>query len=346
MKRSWLAAWGLLGLVIALFAASPTGVVRAGVTASPSRIYWGAWIEGDQTYSHLYGGSWGNAPWDSRTWKTYEQHTGKSPSIVHWGVGTFWDEGFSKWVDPLNLVRRAGALNLLDVDTESVSLRAIASGAKDSAIRTWAQNARAYGHPFFLRLDWEMNGYWFPWGTSSSSQNTPAAFVAAWRHIHNIFTSQGARNVTWVWCPNIQNRGSRPYARLYPGAAYVDWTCLDGYNKTVRSKSFTDIYRKSYRAVLRVAPTKPIMLGEIGSLEYRPGVKANWISNMLSVLPTSFPKIKAMVWFNWRIDGKDWEIESSASSQRAFATGLASPYYATASSFSVPPRRKPIRPLP
>jgi hypothetical protein len=336
---------GLLGLVIALFVASPTGCVQADSTAS-SRIYWGAWIEGTETYSHLYGGSWGNAPWDSRTWKTYEQHVGKNPSIIHWGVPEFWNEGFSRWVEPLRLVRNAGALSLIDMDTGSVSLRSIASGAEDSSIRAWARKARAYGHPFFLRFDWEMNGNWFPWGTTPSSANTPADYVAAWRHVHNIFSAQGARNVTWVWCPNVQDQSRARYARLYPGAGYVDWTCLDGYNKHFRSKSFSDIYGTAYRYLVKVAPTKPIILGEIGSLEYRPGVKADWISNMLSVLPTSFPRIKAIAWFNWRIDAKDWEIESSASSQHAFANGIASPYYATASSFSMPPRLSPIRPLP
>ncbi len=29
----------------------------------------------------------------------------------------------------------------------------------------------------------------------------PGEFVAAWRHVHDIFTSVGATNATWVWCP-------------------------------------------------------------------------------------------------------------------------------------------------
>src|SRR6476660_4863440 len=104
MKRSWLAG-GLLALVVVLFAASPPASDKAGSSASSSRIYWGAWIEGTQTYSHLYGGNWGNVPWDSRTWRTYEQHTGKNPSIIHWGVPEFWNEGFSRWIEPRNRVR-------------------------------------------------------------------------------------------------------------------------------------------------------------------------------------------------------------------------------------------------
>ncbi len=327
--------------------ASTTASTASCPAASP--IYWGAWIEGTDTYSSLYGGSWGNAPWDSHTWAKYEQNTGKAPSIVHWGVGTPWTHSFSYWAGTFNLVQNTKALNLIDMDTGSVSLRSIASGSEDAAITTWAQQAAAYGHPFFLRLNWEMNGGWFSWGTTSSNQNTPADYVAAWRHIHDLFVAAGATNTTWVWCPNVQSSKSVPYSKLYPGDAYVDWTCLDGYNQGSSSTSFSSLFSDSYKALTTLAPSKPVMIGEIGSYEYGSGVKATWISDMLSELPTSFPQIKALVWFNWRISEggtwKNWEIESSASSQTAFSTGIAAPYYAPASSFAMPASLKPIQPL-
>lgn len=315
-----------------------------------SSIYWGAWIEGKDTYSSLYGGTWGNAPWDSNTWNKYKGNTGKAPSIVHWGVGTPWGHNFSYWASTLDIAQKAGALNLLDIDTGSVALSSIASGSQDSAIKTWAQQAASYGHPFFLRLDWEMNGGWFSWGTTPSNQNTPADYVAAWRHIHDLFTAAGAGNVTWVWCPNLEGGSSVPYSKLYPGDGYVDWTCLDGYNQGASSTSFSSLYSKSYTDLLAVAPSKPVMIGEIGSYEYGSGDKGRWISDMLNVLPTSFPKIKALCWFNWRINEggtwKNWEIESSASSQNSFATGIGAPYYAAASSFAMPASHQAIQPLP
>jgi Glycosyl hydrolase family 26/Fibronectin type III domain len=327
---------------------STTASTGACASGSDSRIYWGAWIEGKQTYSYLYGGTWANAPWSSQTWTKYTQNVGKAPSIIHWGAGTFWDHPFSNWTGTLNLVQNAGALNLIDMDTGSVSLASIANGSEDSAITTWAQQAKAYGHPFFLRLNWEMNGGWFPWGTTTSTQNTPADYVAAWRHIHDIFAGQGATNATWVWCPNVEGGNSVPLSELYPGDAYVDWTCLDGYNMGGSSQSFSSIYSQSYSDLLKLAPTKPMMIGEVASLEYGAGTKATWISNMLSELPTSFPQIKAMVWFNWRnYHNGTWEsneVESSASSQTAFATGIASPYYAAASSYAMPAALSKIQP--
>jgi hypothetical protein len=46
----------------------------------------------------------------------------------------------------------------------------------------------------------------------------------------------------------------------------------------------------------------------------------------------NFPKIRALAWFNWNIyedrGTYDWQIESSASAQSAFAGGIALPNYA------------------
>ena len=109
-----------------------------------------------------------------------------------------------------------------------------------------------------------MNGNWFPWGTGRGSQNTPADFVAAWRHVHEIFTEAGATNVQWVWCPNIALHSHSGFRALYPGNSYVDWTCLDGYNFGNPWRSFETIYGRSYKEILRIAPSKPMMVGETG----------------------------------------------------------------------------------
>src|SRR5262249_6558947 len=151
-----------------------------------------------------------------------------------------------------------GAINMVDLQSQSIKLSAIAGGAYDGAFTTWAQQAAAWGHPFFLRWDWEMNGGWFSWGTTAGNQNTAADYGAAWRHIHDIFVQAGATNVNWVWCPNVDTAGVfTGYSSLYPGDAYVDWTCLDGYNQDGKS-SFSSVFGSSYQHLLQVAPTKPI----------------------------------------------------------------------------------------
>ena len=85
----------------------------------------------------------------------------------------------------------------------------------------------------------------------------------------------------------------------------------------------------SYQEMLALAPSKPIMLGEVASSE-NGGSKAIWVSDMLRTLPAAFPQIKAMVWMDWNIgDPKlSWPLESSRQALAAFASGIASPTYA------------------
>jgi mannan endo-1,4-beta-mannosidase len=322
-----------------------------GSTPPPSSIYWGALMDGNETYDYYYGpsGFWQDAPWGNtgNTWDKFESNTGKKVSLLHYGQPNPWlQTSFDG--KAADLVTNRGAIPEIDMSSDSTSLADIANGVYDNSIKAWANNVKAWGKPFFLRWDWEMNGTWFGWG--SQAQANPAAFVAMWRHFHDVVVGQGATNVTWVWCPNLEFSGSTPLSQLYPGDAYVDWTCLDGYNRGATSQSFTSLYQKTYNHLLEIAPSKPIMIGEVGSLEYGSGVKAAWITDMLKALPSTFPRIKAMGWFNWRIDKgggvyRSWPIESSASSQSAFAAGIASPYYAPNNFRNLPPLTK-VKPLP
>jgi hypothetical protein len=56
-----------------------------------------------------------------------------------------------------------------------------------------------------------------------------------------------------------------------------------------------------------------------------------------------------VLWFNWRIYEKNtwwpWEIESSASSQQAFATAISSSYYAPGGTFANLPLLTKIQPF-
>ena len=106
--------------------------------------------------------------------------------------------------------------------------------------------------------------------------------------------------------------------------------------------------QNSYQQVLAVAPQKPMMLAEVASLEAGDGggKKATWITDALtSAIPTSFPAIKAVVWFNWNADpGSSFVIESSAKSQAAFRAAIGTSTYA-ANNFASLPAGSKIQPL-
>ena len=299
------------------------------VSPSSGSIYWGAWMEGTQTYSFYDGGTWGNAPWDSNTWNQFEQDAGKHVSLVHYGQPPPWQQTFLPSV--ADLVTSRGAIPFMDMGSQSVSLTDITNGVYDSSIRTWAQAVKTWNKSFFLRWDWEMNGTWFPWGAQAAAN--PAAYVASWRHFHDVVASVGATNVTWVWCPNTEYSGSTSLSSLYPGDGYVDWTCVDGYNWGGLGggwQTFDQVFQGTYNSLQAVAPSKPIMIGETGSVEDG-GSKASWITDGLGSLPTKYPAIRAIAWFNWRIYERStwvpWPIESSASAQAAFANAIQSPVF-------------------
>jgi Glycosyl hydrolase family 26 len=326
---------------------SAQSAATAVVTASSTSIYWGAYMDGNDTYDYLYGGDWGDAPWDANTWNRFESNAGKHVSIVHWGLGTPWANDFNHWRSTFELVRARGELSAADMTTGSVPLHDIASGLYDAPLRTWVQQAAAYAHPFFLILDVEMNGTWEPYSPGVNG-NTPADFVSMWRHVHDLSVQAGATNITWVWAPNVDPLNLfTSYDQLYPGDAYVDWTGFDGFNMDGTS-SFSWLYGPSYNKLLQLAPAKPIMVTQVASVEGGNG-KAQWITDALSTqIPQSFPQMKAVVWFNWRFykngTWMPYEIESSASSQSAFASGIAASYYAPGGAYGNLPLLKKINP--
>ncbi len=82
-----------------------------------------------------------------------------------------------------------GAVPLVQMDPDDVSIAAIASGQYDGYLSSYAEAVRAYGHPVILSFGHEMNGDWYSWGYRHTS---PAVFVAAWRHIVNAVPRAGS----------------------------------------------------------------------------------------------------------------------------------------------------------
>jgi beta-mannanase len=332
--RSLLSIIGLFMAVSTLL----TPAVASAATISPGpSVYWGAKIPG--------------APFDMTKIDTFESHAGKKMSITSWGQAWMNHGQFQSFqTSTFQAARNRGLMPLLTwgswdlankgVNEPNFQLADITSGKYDAHITAWAKQAKAWGHPFFLRFDWEMNGWWYPWSEQVNG-NHPGDFVRMWRHVHDIFTRVGANNVTWVWCPNIVGRNSTPMSGMYPGASYVDWTCFDGYNwgdlkggwqtfpQVMTGSAQNTGGHDTYHNLLAVAADKPIMIAETASTEHG-GNKAAWIANMLKQLPIQYPKVKALVYNDvFESPGSDWPIETSAAARSAFKAGIASPEYAT-----------------
>jgi beta-mannanase len=294
-----------------------------------------------------FGAYVSGAPWDPAKLDTYAALVGGRPSLIEWYQD--WAHPGVREFDPVKMdaVANRGALPVVTwnpwddsagASQPAYTLRTISAGAYDSYIRQWAHDAAAWGRPFSLRFAPEMNGDWFPWGMGVGG-NTSADYVAAWRHVVDIFRQGGATNVSWVWCPNIADAPQVTFASLYPGDSYVDWVGLDGYNWGASQPNdpykhwtaFSDLFGASYAALMSLT-AKPMIIAETASTELG-GDKAQWITQgLLTDLPARFPNVRAVIWFDENKE-TDWRVNSSATALTAFRTVVVSaPFRAQAPS--------------
>ena len=183
--------------------------------------------------------------------------------------------------------------------------RAVADGVCDTYIRDYARAMRDRGERILLRFGQEMNLLNHPYWVGHFNQ-TPADFIAMWRHVRELFREEGASNVEFVWAPNFKSNPDTPgntIYEFYPGDAYVDWVSVNAYNYYIYGagggwpwqllKDFVDPVLKEFACRY----PKPQMIHEMATVE---GVsKADWITDAYNWIP-SYPFLRAAVWYNDR----------------------------------------------
>lgn len=326
---------GLMGINDDEYSADNT-YLGATVTAPPAqpiptKCYWGATMDGD--VGILEGtGERGDAPFGgtgNTTWDLFEAHAGRDVGIVQMGNSNWtWSE-----TGPANCLAR-GAIPFITL-ASSGSVKEVNEGKKDALITAWAAKAKEFGRPLYARPFWEFNVEGFvDWAWNKF---TATEFVEAWKRIVDKVRAAGATNVTFAWCINYISYGANVIdpGPWYPGDAYVDWVAVDGYVSTQAKANYgwTTAFRRfkfSYDRLREIAPSKPIMIAEVAAAETG-GSKAEWTEELLAIMPTQFPQIKALVWFNSYIEQEGerikWPIESTAPATAAFATGIHAPSY-------------------
>ena len=190
-----------------------------------------------------------------------------------------------------------------------------------------ARDIKSYGKEIWLRPLHEANGDWYPWAIGHKNRvNTNESYIAAFRHVVDIFRNNGVTNVKWVHNVNCNNVGEgTSFLGFYPGDNYVDYTSIDGYNwGTTQSwgsvwQTFDQIFLQSYNALKAI--NKPIILAEFSSAEIG-GDKAKWITDSYNTIRTSYDNIFAAVWFHENKE-TDWRINSSAATLEAFKKAIA-----------------------
>ncbi len=209
-------------------------------------------------------------------------------------------------------------------------LDSINGGRWDAYFRKFARAARSAGTVVYYRFGYEMNGDWVGWGEK------PEAFRLAWRRAWRIFQEEKARNVKWVFSPNVI-WGDRTFEAdilpYYPGAAYVDVVGLDGYNfgdghsRHHSWKGYETVFGVSLRGMKEHFKGKPVWITEIGCANGEG--KTAWIGDFLASFNKD-PDLRVFIWFNedkqyagepnWRLDSepesletfRDWAIRNNS----------------------------------
>jgi beta-mannanase len=211
-------------------------------------------------------------------------------------VGVFTVENFPK-IKP-DVVKR-----------DKGSLASIARGDYDAYIIEWANKAKEFGHPFYLRFGHEMNDpYHYPWGPQN---NQSRDYINAWRHVYNLFKTNEVTNIIWVWNPHL----SYSIDEFYPGNAYVDiisFGVLNFGTSVSWSKwwTFEELLSNSYAILEKY--NKPMMISEFGSLIVG-GDRNIWFTNAYANIPTKYHRIKSIVFFHYSNDkttdkSLDWQF--------------------------------------
>lgn len=125
--------------------------------------------------------------------------------------------------DETTAVRQGRILHVVD-SPAGRSWRSVAAGSSDASLRAQAAGLKALGVPVFYSFDHEMDSK-----KAYNVRGSAADYVAAYRHVHDVFAAAGAANVVWVWIVTGYSGNAPKWPGLFPGSRYVDWISADPY---------------------------------------------------------------------------------------------------------------------
>lgn len=298
---------GAACLLVAVSACSTLTKDGEGASKAPLAMHTAdATLPTDKEYIGVYEQG---APKSYKLIDEFAQRIGQQPSL---------DLYYSAWYTPFQVqfaktaLAHGGTL-IVQLQPADISLQQIANGKYDHYLETYAGQVRAFGHPVILSFGHEMNGTWYDWGAGHVS---PSVFVAAWRHVVDVFREAGADNVTWMWTINSLTVAHRSISPWWPGSAWVDWVGIDGYY--VHSTDTFQIVFGNTIAEVRQFTDKPVLISETGV-----GPQPSQVSQIEGL----FDAVKSndllgVVWFDQAQDDgiyhQDWRLENSPEALTAF----------------------------
>jgi len=248
----------------------------------------------------------------------FESAAGRRPNLA---------EYFSGWAEPFKTafaeaLHQHHVVPLVQIDPTDALVAQVAAGSYDDYLREYADEVRDFGHPVVIGFAHEMNAPWYTWGYG----HVPAAtFVAAWRHLVQVFRDEGADNVTWLWTIQADQSRTGPIQDWWPGKAYVTWVGIDGF-LSAPGDTFERTFGHTI-AQVREFTSLPVLLSET-AVGPRAGQFAG-IKDLFDGMATA--KTLGLVWFDadqssgvflQSEDRQDWRLEGKQFAEIAFRLGI------------------------
>lgn len=241
--------------------------------------------------------------------------TGVRPGIVVYYSG--WYEKF--WSSFAGTSFKKGATVLVQIDPSSVSVNSIAAGDSDRYLRSFAESVKRFRHPVLLSFGHEMNGDWYSWGDGHVS---PAVFVAAWRHIVQVFRNAGVSNVKWVWTVASLTETAGALRAWWPGSSWVNYVGVDGYYYTA-SATYSSVFGTMLKKI-RTFSLAPVLITEVGV-----GPNPNRVKQIAALYAdATAAHISGVIWFDVAqhhgLYNQDWRLEDDPAALAAFEKAVRS----------------------
>ncbi len=298
-----------------LFRCAVIGIMLVSMSSAELKQI-GAWVGGDGTYPQ---------PTQNNV-EAFQTMQGRHVDLI--SIFALW--GTNEWAWTKTYADIAAANNSILVVTwmaNGYTTQQIINGGADTYLKAYAEGVKSYGKEIWLRPFHEANGDWYDWGIAKSGAgNTNETLIGAWKHVVTIFRNLEVTNVKWVWSTNATNSGSATFTGWFPGDDWVDMVSIDGYNwGTAQSwsswQSFTQVMTPAYNALS--ISSKPLFISEFSCSEHG-GNKAQWITDMFNDIPSKFPRIFALMWFNQSKSAEaDWAVNTSEAALNAWKAGVS-----------------------
>jgi beta-mannanase len=254
-----------------------------------------------------------------------------------------WYRGITFPREHVNEIRKAGAVPLVRImarsnedrygengtfSEENFSLQKIIDGDFDEALKKYAREVKNDGKPILFDFNVEANGDWFLWsgkhngaGKTNAYGNKkypdgPERWRDAYRHIIDIFRSEGVNNATWFFHVDINSVPDEWWNKpryYYPGDDYIDWIGISAYGPQNDGEEywelFSDMLEEKYKDILAVSSKKPFALMEFGVTDGSDyGDKSEWLEDVFeTVLNKKYIPFSAISYWH-----EDWEEEDGS----------------------------------